>query len=96
MKSKIKDFAKNNKVMIATAVAGIAVGSYIDDSFEKNRYPIRVEYQMISKCVNQYRSSNKVDQCICALEKTMSDIEYKNISNSSFGSTFEGYLRRCP
>lgn len=89
----------NNKALIATVTAGAIAGAYIDDSFEKNRYPVALEYQIISECTEQSYASRKMQSpvrtCICALEKTMNEISYEERISTSFSSTFEHYLRTC-
>lgn len=97
--SKAMKFAIKHKVIITAVTTGAIVGSYIDDSFERNRYPIYLEYQIISECVGQSysssRSHSRTKSCICALEKTMNDIEYEERTSKPFSSTFEQYLRKC-
>lgn len=92
---KATKLVKQNKILVATLATGAVVGAYIDDSFEKNRYPVRLEYQIISECVGQSYSSRNVNPCICALEKTMSEISYEDRTSKPFSRTFEYYLRRC-
>lgn len=97
--TKAAKFVIKHKVIITAVTTGAIVGSYIDDSFERNRYPIHFEYQLISECIGQVYSSSKsqsrTDSCICALEKTMNDIEYEERASKPFSSTFKNYLKRC-
>ena len=76
----------------ATAALFIgAFGTYKADQifFEDQRYPLNVEYELVDSCVNasrtlksSYSQADKVQLCICGLEKTMKVISYKEKKKS--------------
>lgn len=83
-----------------------AFGTYKADQilFEEQRYPLNVEYEIIDSCVNSsrilmntYRQTEKTQVCVCALEKTMEVISYKELKKgeSEFLTRFRGSLTSC-
>lgn len=73
----------------------------VENLIEPVRYPVKLEYSIISECANGYQngylssSSRKhIDTCICALEKTMNDVKPKN-ENKEFTSEFQKNLYEC-
>jgi len=101
-------YKKFKKPLISASTAlfiGI-FGTYKADRilFEDQRYPLNVEYELIDSCVNSsrmpmnaYRHANKTKVCICALEKTMEDISYKELkkSESKFLTRFRERISSC-
>jgi hypothetical protein len=94
-------------VLSATAALFIGVfGTYkIDQVFlTDQRYPLNVEYELIVNCVysshtlrNSVRNVEKTQLCICALERTMEEISYKQLrkSESEFLTRFRSNIARC-
>ena len=91
----------------ATAALFIgAFGTYKADQifFEDQRYPLNVEYELVDSCVNasrtlmsSYRQADKAQVCICALEKTMKAISYKELKKSEpeFLTHFRRSISSC-
>ncbi len=80
-------YKKTKSTFIATcsALAIGAYGSYKADQlyFDKERYPVNIEYELIDSCVNSssriLRRTQYIEKklvCSCALEKTMLEINY--------------------
>lgn len=96
-------YSKIAKPLISATTA-LCIGAFgalkIDKHFlEEQRYPVSVEYELIENCANAdtwYSSygqhAKKTQLCICALEKTMSDVSYKEMSESE--STFVTHFRK--
>ncbi|OOE91743.1 hypothetical protein BZG76_10240 [Salinivibrio sp. AR647] len=83
-----------------------AFGTYKADQilFEDQRYPLNVEYELVDSCVNSsriprssYHQADKIQICLCALEKTMQVISYKEAqkNESEFLTRFRGSLTSC-
>ncbi|MGX2948664.1 hypothetical protein [Frederiksenia canicola] len=96
---------KLNKISKPVVVSSMLVGGYVTyqtgNWIEQVRYPIKLEYSIISQCANGYKSgylssSSKkhIDICICALEKTMNDVGVDESSNV-FNSEFRSNLYKC-
>ncbi|MGM0497922.1 MAG: hypothetical protein ACQESJ_08395 [Bacteroidota bacterium] len=91
-------------IIVAALVIGLGSGHLMDDAFEKNRYPINVEYSLIDSCVsfneeplsykNYYR---KKDICECALLKTQEEFNYYQYKQeeNEFMKTFTRYASKC-
>lgn len=101
-------YKKFKKPLIsATAALFIgAFGTYKADQifFKDQRYPLNVEYELVDSCVNAsrtlantYRQAKKTQVCICALEKTMKVISYKELkkSESEFLTHFRRSISSC-
>lgn len=91
----------------ATAALFIgAFGTYKTDKifFEDQRYPLSVEYELVDSCansshklMNSHQQAEKTQVCICALEKTMEAISYKDLkkSESEFVTRFRNNITSC-
>lgn len=100
-----KKYAKKKIISASTALAvGLGGGLYIDEKFETDRYPIKTEYNIIQSCLsNDNRAlsesnyKKKIDICICAQEKTMSDITYSEFKNNqvAFIKIFSENVKKC-
>jgi len=101
-------YKKIKKPLISTTAALLigAFGTYKTDKifFEDQRYPLRVEYELIDSCVNSSRMLmnasqhvNKTQTCICALNKTMKVISYQDLkkSESEFVTRFRSSIASC-
>lgn len=100
---------KRFKKPLISATSALLIGAYgahkIDKEFiEDARYPVGVEYELIDSCVNSSRnfmnSEWRVDKakiCVCALEKTMNDISFKDMkkSESAFLTRFRSSITAC-
>lgn len=97
---------KKPLVSATTALFIGVFGTYKADQifFEGQRYPISVEYELIDSCVNSSRTlfnsfqySDKTKTCICALNKTMEVISYKELkkSESEFLTRFRSSIASC-
>jgi hypothetical protein len=93
-------------ISATTALFIGAIGTYHADQifFEEQRYPIKVEYELIDSCVNASRTlinferqAKKTQVCVCALEKTMEEISYKELkkSESVFLTRFRSSISSC-
>jgi hypothetical protein len=84
MNSKyIKPLVKSGSIFVTAIVVGLGGGSYLDDYFERERYPINVEYSIIERTlssdntpVSKKRYQQKKELCIEALEETQKDFNY--------------------
>ena len=100
---------KKFKKPLVSATAALFIGAFgtykMDEIFfEEQRYPLRVEYELIDSCVNSsrvlinsFRHVNKTQTCICALNKTMKVISYEelNKSESEFVTRFRSSIASC-
>lgn len=93
-------------VSATTALFIGAYGTYKADQllFEEQRYPLNVEYELIDNCVNSSRTpmywsrqAKKTQVCLCALEKTMEEISYKELRKSEpeFLTRFRSSVASC-
>ncbi len=99
---------KVTSILMALTLGGVA-GHNIDDIVEKynlqvNRYPIKVEYDIIYKCMSNYDKPisrkvylNKKEVCTCALEKVELEYDYTNyqIDYIKFLDKFEIKANEC-
>ncbi|HHT7856271.1 hypothetical protein [Pasteurella multocida] len=96
------------KISTPIIISSMAVGGYIthkvENGIEQVRYPIKLEYSIISQCANGYNSGylssssrKHIDTCICALGKTMNDVELvkDNQISSAFSLAFRKNLSKC-
>lgn len=99
---------KKFKKPIVGATTALLIGGFgsykVGTFFEKNRYPINIEYELIDTCINGYnqllsRQSKiqKANTCICTLDKTMRNISYKDIEKSEpkFSARFHKNMMHC-
>lgn len=97
---------KKPLVSATTALLIGVFGAYKADQlfFEDQRYPLIVEYELIDICVNSSRMllnssqySVKTKTCICALNKTMEVISYKELKKgeSEFLTRFRSSIASC-
>ena len=100
---------KKYKKPLISAISALIIGAYgsykmEDMYFDYARYPLAVEYAIIDACATSDRSiltlsefANKKYICLCAFEKSMSEIpyaEYKKSTNEFF-STFKSKVYEC-
>lgn len=89
-----------------TAMLIGAFGAYKVDQvfFEKYRYPLDVEYELLNVCINSFskpvRSSvyaKRTKQCICGLEKTLESVSYKELKENEllFQARFQSDFISC-
>lgn len=97
---------KKPLISATTALFIGAFGTYKADQifFEDQRYPLSVEYELIDSCVNSsrtlmnsYRLVEKTTVCVCALEKTMKEVSYKELkkNESEFLTHFRNSITSC-
>ncbi len=100
---------KQVKKPVTAAALALAVGVFgtykVDQVFfQDHRYPTSVEYEIINACINSSRIiknsaqyAYKTDLCICALEKTMERVGYKEIGQreSEFKTLFQKNVYNC-
>jgi hypothetical protein len=100
---------KRFKKPLISATAALFIGAYgahkIDKEFiEDSRYPVGVEYELIDGCINASRNFmnsvwrvDKTKICVCALEKAMEDISYKDMKKSEpeFLTRFSSSIASC-
>lgn len=72
--------------------------------FKDQRYPVKIEYQLLDHCINSSRNlrglsqqAKKTEVCICALNKTMKEFSYKDLKESElkFLAHFNSNTRSC-
>jgi len=99
---------KVTSILMALTLGGVA-GHHIDDIVEKynlqvDRYPIKVEYDIIYKCISNYDEPikreiylAKKEVCTCALEKVELEYDYTNyqIDYIKFLDKFEIKANEC-
>jgi len=87
--------------LIIGAFGGYKANQHI---FQKERYPVSVEYEMLDSCVNSTRESLtarqhalKTEVCICSLEKTMEEFSYDDYQKSEpeFSTRFRDNVIGC-
>ena len=81
------------KGLIAGAIV-VGAGTYVNDHYIKkeHRYPIDVEYSLISACEYNYEAT--LSKCICALKRTQK--EYPNyIDTYQFRENFKFNYKYC-
>ncbi len=101
-------YKKTKSTFIATcsALALGAYGSYKVDVlyFDKQRYPVEVEYELIDSCINSssriMRRSQYIEKkqlCLCALQKTIPDVDYEDLkkNESKFSTRFTDNIAKC-
>ncbi|HDR1519176.1 TPA: hypothetical protein QB461_002092, partial [Pasteurella multocida] len=101
-KDKLDQAKKISKpVVISSMVLGGYITYQAENWIEQVRYPIKLEYSIISQCANGYNSGylssssrKHIDTCICALEKTMNNVEPEQ-SSYVFNSEFKKNLYKC-
>lgn len=83
---------------LALIGAGIGAIIYIhkDDistiTFVNKRYPIEVEFSILSSCAGNSPSAQRKDMCICALKETQKNSRY---DNKDFALHFNKYMGEC-
>lgn len=101
-------YKKFKKPFISATAALIigAFGTYKADQifFKVDRYPTSIEYEIIDLCTNSSRvvlerekHIKKTKLCICALNKTMQEVSYKEFrkSESDFSTRFRRNVDSC-
>lgn len=87
-------------VISLSAFGGYEVGKLISD----DRYPMTIEYELINACssgrlyaLSRNSAKEKTSLCICALEKTINDINYSDIkaNEKRFVSRFRENIIAC-
>jgi hypothetical protein len=92
-------------ISVMTAVIlGIGGGFFLDETFETDRYPVNVEYNIIDSCLSSYEEplkrgyyKQKRNICICALKKTEQKIDYDDYKKdrNRFLDIFEEEANKC-
>lgn len=82
--------------VVAIVTVGAVAGYTLENILDENRYPLRMEYQIIANCTQHSYSSRYVEQCICALEETLKEVKYNEI-DEKFRNAFSLNLqnRKC-
>lgn len=91
---------------VTTALLIGAYGTYkvSDTFFEQERYPLRVEYEIVDACVNSSARAllsksyvKKKEICLCALEATSRTVSYREMQNDPavFTSAFKNNASSC-
>lgn len=82
--------------VVAIVTVGAVAGYTIENMLDNNRYPLRIEYQIIAECIQHSYSSKPAEKCICALEETLKEVKYNEI-NEKFRNVFSLNLqnRKC-
>ena len=80
----IKPLIKGTSIFTTAILIGIGSGIGLDEFFEKDRYPISVEYSIIERSlssdttpVSRCRFKSKKEVCFEALENTQKKISYR-------------------
>lgn len=101
-------FRKHKRKLISATTAlliGTAGGYKAGDFFTEERYPLAVEYQLVSACVSSdnralQRNSyvQKQQTCLCAVQETTSNLSYSEFRGSAsfiIKNIFESNIARC-
>ncbi len=101
-------YKKFKKPLVSATTALIlgAYGGYKADQYliQDQRYPLNIEYELTDNCINSsrvlmsnYYQNQKTKICICALEKTMNEITYKELQKNEpeFLTRFNNNLATC-
>ncbi|ROV57903.1 hypothetical protein EGH82_20880 [Vibrio ponticus] len=98
-------FSKRKLVSASAALWVGAVGAYaLENARDEERYPLEVEYAIVDTCVNSSKNmvsvswyESKRETCLCALEKTESDVTYSDYKSdqAKFFSTFRQHAKGC-
>lgn len=68
--------------VVAALVIGLTGGHFADDMFEQNRYPIKIEHQILQNCISgdklisRYVYQSKASICLKALENTQKQVSF--------------------
>lgn len=96
-----KSFFSGTAALIVGVLGGYQADQWLSDS---SRYPLAMEYAILNSCINSsnsvashVRTAKKQEVCLCALENTMSDIDYAQASGNEqkFASRFRAYVQEC-
>ena len=92
-------------ISVMTAmILGISGGIFLDETFETDRYPINIEYNIIDSCLSNYEEplkrgyyKQKRNICICALKKTENELDYGDYKKdkNNFLNIFEKEAKEC-
>ncbi|WPM84995.1 hypothetical protein QNH14_00110 [Apirhabdus apintestini] len=95
---KIKFRSTLLKVAVVMAVGG-GMGFH---KAKEARYPVNIEYAIIDSCVTSsgnditYRLLDKKrEKCICALERTMKNIEFDESDDAALKREFSKNIKSC-
>lgn len=90
---------------LISATTALVIGAYGTWQFvAETRYPVDVEYELVDACINASQNSMdsarriyKTQICVCALEKTMKEVSYKEMkrSESEFQTRFRAGVTSC-
>jgi hypothetical protein len=89
---------------MTAVILGIGGGIFLDETFETDRYPVNVEYNIIDSCLSSYEEplkrgyyKQKRNICICALKKTEQKIDYDDYKKdrNRFLDIFEEEANKC-
>lgn len=92
------------KAAIVTAILAYGGSQFIDYAVTDNRYPTKIEYELIDSCLSSYSKpisysvyGSKKQVCLCALEDTMNEISYVRyrIDEDGFMEAFEENAISC-
>lgn len=95
------------KPMIASAsavlVAGSIIGYTVENLLDEVRYPLHFEYSIITQCANPNNNGymqqsvlqRNINICICALDKTIKDVGYKQEIDEELRTSFRNNLDVC-
>ena len=100
----IKPIMNAGSAFAIAMVVGLGGGSYLDDYFERERYPIAQEYSIIERSISSDRTPvskywflTKKKICIEALKETQKEISYQDYEDnpSAFMNEYERQLRKA-
>lgn len=99
-----KTIKKPYKVAAILAVLSYGTSQFVEYVITDNRYPLDIEFETLSACVNPYERPilynsyrNKKEICLCAMEDTMNEISYVRFSvdERGFLDAFEQNIIHC-
>lgn len=85
----------------AALLTGGIIGYTVENTLDQVRYPIELEYSIITQCANpstsykkEYELQKNIKTCICTLKKTIQDVG-ENYADDEFIKSFNHNLRQC-
>ncbi|OBX46154.1 hypothetical protein [Haemophilus haemolyticus] len=88
------EWTKAKKVTVTAVILGAVAGYQFNDYVEQTRFPIEVEYQLMSNCIGNYATLEKRKICACALAKAINTVG-KGGGEYEFKQSFSKYYQRC-
>ena len=66
------EWTRAKKVTVTAVILGAVAGYQFNDYVEQTRFPIEVEYQLMSNCIGNYATLEKRKICACEFKQSFS------------------------